>query len=137
MRRFLSLSIALAALVAVTGPAWAQEHGTLTPEQLQWGPLDPAHPEGAQVAVLAGDPSAAGPFVMRAKFPAGSMVASHSHSNTEYITVLSGRMQIAFGENPDQAQATELGAGDHHTVWFPEETVLDISSTGPFDINYD
>lgn len=113
--------------------------------EVKWGPLDPKQPNGIQVAVLAGDPSKKGTFVMRVKFPAGSEVGSHRHSTTEYASILSGRMLVGFGVKPDKAKAIELRAGDffflnggqYHQVWAVDETVLDFSAEGPFDIHYD
>jgi len=30
-----------------------------------------------------------------------------------------------------------MKAGDHHQVWAPEETIIDVTGQGPFDIHYD
>lgn len=38
-------------------------------DAVQWKPAPPAYPKGAQMAVLLGDPSKEGPFVVRLKFP--------------------------------------------------------------------
>lgn len=146
-RTLLGSCICAAVLAAAitTCRAQVQDFAAIKAPEMKWGPLDPKQPNGIQVAVLAGDPAKQGTFVMRVKFPAGSEVASHRHSTTEYASILSGRILIAFGVNPDKAKAIELRAGDffflkggqHHQVWAIDETVLDFSSEGPFDVHYD
>src|SRR4051812_9847623 len=54
---------------------------------LKWGPAPPAFNAGAQMAVVDGDPSAAGPFVVRVKFPDGFKVMPHWHPTDENVTV--------------------------------------------------
>jgi len=140
-----SICAAVMAAAMTTGSAQGPDFGAVKASEMKWGPLDPKQPNGIQAAVLAGDPSKPGTFVMRIKFPAGFEVASHQHSTTEYGSVLSGRMLVAFGVKPDKAKAIELRAGDffflkggqHHQVWAVDETVLDFSAEGPFDIHYD
>ena len=50
-----------AVLVLASGAASSQ----VNPNQLKWGPAPPGLPPGAQLAVLSGNPGAAGPFVPR------------------------------------------------------------------------
>src|SRR5947209_726741 len=58
------------------------DHVVLRPDDLKWGPAPPGLPAGAQIAVLAGDPSKTGmPFTMRAKMPDGYKVPAHWHSS--------------------------------------------------------
>ena len=45
-------------------------HVIQTPQEAQWGPAPPLLPAGAQIAVLAGDPTSAVPYTVRLKFPA-------------------------------------------------------------------
>lgn len=134
-------------LAVVAAPAAAQDpnYAAIKPNEVKWSPFDPKQPNGIQVAVLAGDPQKKGTFVMRAKFPSGSEVASHHHTTAEYCSILSGRLLIAFGVKPDKSKAMELGpggffwlkGGEHHHVWVPEETIIDFSAEGPFDIMFD
>ena len=53
---------------------------------------------GAQMAVIDGDPTKPGPFVIRAKFPAGFKVMPHFHPTDESVTVISGTLAAAMGE---------------------------------------
>ena len=139
------IGAAVMAAATTIGSAEGPDFGAVKASELKWGPLDPKQPNGIQVAVLAGDPAKKGTFVMRVKFPAGTEVASHQHSTAEYGSILSGRMLVAFGVKPDKAKAIELRGGDffflkggqHHQVWAVDETVLDFSAEGPFDVHYD
>src|SRR3954468_16457940 len=60
---------------------------------LKWGPAPDALPAGAQAAVVDGDPSKAGLFVVRVKFPDGYKVMPHWHPTDEGVTVLSGTLK--------------------------------------------
>jgi quercetin dioxygenase-like cupin family protein len=146
-RALLGGYICAAVLAGATAICSAQDSdfAAVKAAELKWGPLDQKQPKGIQVAVLAGDPARKGTFVMRVKFPPGSEVASHHHSTTEYASILSGRLLVGFGVKPDKAKAIELRGGDffflkggqHHQVWAVDETVLDFSAEGPFDVHYD
>ena len=57
----------------------------MNPKDVKWGPAPPIFAKGAQIAVLSGDPSKAGPFVIRLKVPAG-----YQDSVAEYYRKLSG-----------------------------------------------
>jgi quercetin dioxygenase-like cupin family protein len=95
-------------------------------------------------AVVAGDPSKPGPFVIRAKLPDGYKVPSHSHPDDENVTVLSGTLMAGKGDKlgADSAVALPTGSfvrmpkGMHHFVWAKGETVIQIHGTGPFQITY-
>ena len=63
----------------------------MRPDDLKWGRAPPGLPAVSQAAVVAGDPSKSGPFVIRAKLPDGYKVPPHSHPDDENVTVLRGR----------------------------------------------
>jgi quercetin dioxygenase-like cupin family protein len=95
--------------------------------------------------VLAGDPTKAGPAVVRVRFPVDGHVATHSHPMDEFVTVVSGRLRMALGPEADRGSARILGpggffympAGSIHTVWAEEAgTVIDVFANGQFGINY-
>jgi quercetin dioxygenase-like cupin family protein len=110
-------------------------------DALTWGPAQ-GLPPGAQVAVLYGNPSEKGPFAVRFKFPAGYSVPTHSHPTDEYLTVISGKARMAFGQKADDAQAQPLPAnafmalpaGAWHRLWADAETIIELHSTGPFGV---
>jgi ChrR Cupin-like domain len=61
------------------------------PKKIKWVPAPPSVPLGAQVAVLYGDPGIEdGLFSFRIKFPSGSVIPPHRHSQSEIATVISG-----------------------------------------------
>jgi hypothetical protein len=48
------------------------------PEDIEWKPF-PAFPPSARLAVVVGDPSEAGPYVIRVKVPSGVKLMPHVH----------------------------------------------------------
>ena len=120
-------------------------HLVVTPDQVKWGPGPPSLPPGAQMAALEGDRSKAGaPFTIRAKLPDGYRVPPHWHATDERIVVLQGTFGMGLGERFDTAVGRELPVGSYavtpkavrHFVWAKGETVIQVSGTGPFEINY-
>jgi quercetin dioxygenase-like cupin family protein len=131
--------------VAFTAPADTMERHTIVPPQeIKWGPAPAVLPPGAEAAVLFGDPSEEGLFVLRLKFPAGYRVAPHTHPVDEVITVISGTFSMGMGETADQGKAQPLPAGSFfalppgtaHYVFIDEETVVQISTVGPWGLTY-
>ena len=119
-------------------------HLVVTPDQVKWGPGPPSLPPGAQMAALEGDRSKAGaPFTIRAKFPDGYRVPPHWHATDERIVVLQGTFGWGLGERFDTAAGRELPVGSYavtpkavrHFAWAKGETVIQVSGTGPFEIN--
>src|ERR1700730_7213337 len=92
--------IATTLIVLLASAAVGAEPALTAPDKMKWMPAD-GLPPGAQVTVLYGDPTKAGPFVVRFKFPAGYEIALHSHSADEMLTVVSGNGRMAFGQNAD------------------------------------
>ena len=119
-------------------------HKMIAPNNLQWGDAPPGLPKGAKVAVLSGNPGAAGQFTIRLKFPRGYMIPPHWHPTDEYITVMSGAFKMAFGDNFDRSKMQTLTAGGfsvtpmktNHYAAADEETIVQINGTGPFEITY-
>src|SRR2546427_11907997 len=132
--------LALASVMALTGAAQAQVNDA----DLKWGPAPPGLPAGSQMAVVAGDPTKAGTFVIRAKMPAGYKVPAHHHPTDEYITVISGDLSLGMGDKLDTAKAAHLapggfaqaGANMNHYAWSEKGGVIQISAEGPFAITY-
>jgi quercetin dioxygenase-like cupin family protein len=143
MRKMLIVS---AAVLAVSLPLWASaaEHATVQPDSLKWSAAPPAFPPGAQIAVLNGDPSKEGLYVLRLKVPSGYKVPAHTHPNDENVTVISGSFNIGMGDKLDQAksQAVKVGGYAHvpkgmqHFAWFGEDSVIQVHGMGPSAINY-
>src|SRR5215468_12301748 len=69
-----------------------------TPQEAQWGPAPPMLPPGAQIAVLAGDPTKPAPYAVRLKFPANYAIPAHSHPTDENVVVTSGAVTFGMGD---------------------------------------
>ena len=111
---------------------------------MKWGPAPDVLPPGAQVAVLEGDPSKAGPFTMRLKVPDGYKIQPHWHPASEAITVLSGTFKVGMGATWNTDNPTILSSGAFavvparmkHFAWTSGDTVLQVHGMGPFKLNY-
>ena len=102
------LTLTLALLLAGSATAFAQEmRMPLNADEVKWSPAPNVLPAGAQIAVISGDPSKEGPYVIRLKMPANYKVAAHNHPTTEYVTVLSGDFHVGMGDKLD-AQKGQL-----------------------------
>jgi quercetin dioxygenase-like cupin family protein len=114
------------------------------PATIEWKTGPAALPPGARMAVLEGDPTKEGPFVVRFQFPEGYHIAPHTHPKTERVTVISGTLYLATGEALNRVSAEKLPAGSFgywpagmkHTAWSEGETVIQLHGVGPWQINY-
>lgn len=136
----LLISCAAAAALFAVVPAWAVHGG----EGMQWSDAPPTLPKGAKVAVLQGDPSKPGPFVMRLSARDGYKVPPHSHSQAENLTVISGTFMYGMGDKFDAKSLKPMKAGAFgsvpagttHYAMAKGPTVVQIHGEGPFDIKY-
>src|SRR5215472_15170577 len=142
MNRVTALAgLAVVALLPL-GATADEQHIVAQANSIKWGPASPAVPKGAQVAVLFGDPTKEGPYVVRVKLPAGWKIPAHMHPMDEDITVMSGAVHLGTGDKLDETKGVALKAGDyfhmpkgmHHYVWFDEETTLQNNAIGPTGI---
>lgn len=151
--RLCFLTLALLAVFALSfaqhgtekmGAGGHDKHVIISPADIKWGPGPPSLPAGAQVAVLQGDPTKAGAFTVRLKFPDGFKVPPHWHPSDENVTVLQGSLLISVGDKFDDAAARELPAGSfalmpkgvRHSALAKGETIINIHSMGPFEVSY-
>ena len=146
MKRALFALIVGAAIVnASTGMAEMMEaHKVFRPQDIKWGTTPPSLPAGAEAAVLYGDPAKEGMFVLRVRMPKGYKIAPHTHPKPEVITIISGQFSLGMGAKFDRASVEPLPAGSFssmppgvgHYAFVDEDTVVQISSTGPWGIDY-
>ena len=151
MRKFLGILILLPALLlAQTAgapkkpPATATNPVVVTPDKIQWGPAPPVFQPGAQMAVLAGDPTKLGPFIVRLKMPDGYKIMPHWHPTPENVTVISGEFHVGMGDKFDEASMTTLPAQSlavvpthhNHYAMAKGETVVQVNAMGPFKLTY-
>jgi quercetin dioxygenase-like cupin family protein len=137
------MRLAIVLLCALLMIAAAPPPGTIQVTHVIWKDAPPALPKGSKVAVLEGDPKAAGIFTMRLQIPAGSRVDPHTHPRAERVTVISGEVQVGFGDAFVRKGMTAFHAGDfyvnppdsHHFVYFPRTSVLQITGEGPWELH--
>jgi quercetin dioxygenase-like cupin family protein len=139
--RTLSLTAGLL-LWAVTVHAQAAHHASAT--HPAWGPAPSAFPAGAQMAVIAGDPSKEAPFTVELKMPDGYRIPPHFHPTAETVTVKEGSFGVGIGDTLDLAKTKtmkpgdkgSLPAGEHHYAVAKGATVVSVSAMGPFAMTY-
>ena len=127
------------AFAADPPPGWLLDE----PTEIEWRVAETL-PPGAMVAVLEGDPAQAGFFTMRIKMPDGYRVPPHWHSQQERVTVLAGVLNLGSGSSFDASATKALPAGTYssmppqmtHFGWMTGETVLQLSTMGPWTITY-
>ena len=76
---------------------------SVLPEDIEWKPF-PAFPASARLAVVVGEPTGPGPYVIRVKLPAGGKLMPHVHPEDRVYTVISGVFYIGLGEHFDSAK---------------------------------
>jgi quercetin dioxygenase-like cupin family protein len=112
--------------------------------QLKWAAAPDFFPKGAEIAVLSGDPSKDGLYVVRLKMPAGYKVPAHNHPTAEMVTVISGDFNLGMGDKLDENKGMLLTAGGYaeapakmnHYAWASSPTVVQVHGQGPFAITY-
>jgi quercetin dioxygenase-like cupin family protein len=117
--------------------------GVMLPDKLEWKDT-PALPPGAKVAVLEGDPTKEGYFAMRLRLPDGYRIPPHFHPCPERVTVLSGTFHLGTGDTFDPSKTQPLPAGTywsmppnmHHYAKAESETIVQITTIGPWGITY-
>ncbi|HWQ95445.1 MAG TPA: cupin domain-containing protein [Gammaproteobacteria bacterium] len=115
-----------------------------TPADFTWVDAPRSMPAGTKIQVLEGNPTRAGLFTMRVKLPAQTTLMPHSHPQDERVTVLSGAAYVGFGDKLDLKLAKQYATGSyyvnparlHHYVYFGEETVVQFTGMGPWEIDY-
>jgi quercetin dioxygenase-like cupin family protein len=140
--------VALAACAAGSlGVVHAQGHAHViqTPKEVQWGPAPPFLATGAQIAVLAGDPTKAVPYTVKLKFPANYAIAPHSHPTDEHVVVIAGTLNFGMGEKATTTGNKALGVGgfalmpanmNHFAYTTAAETTIVLYGQGPVEFKY-
>lgn len=110
----------------------------------KWGPAPAVFPSGAKMAVLQGDPSKSGLFIIRLDMPDGYTIAPHWHPTDEHVTVIKGTFLVGMGDHIDPAKMLSLPAGGfitagatmHHYARAKGHAVVQVSAMGPFALTY-
>jgi hypothetical protein len=111
---------------------------------LDWQPAPPFLPAGARAAVVEGDPTKPGPFLIRLEMPAGYEVRPHYHLMSEQVALLEGTALLGRGKEWKDDKLKPLAVGDAatlavkepHFLQAKERSVVEVRSTGPFEITY-
>ena len=141
------VSVVFAGAVAGAAITFAQSNlatlSSITPPELKFIP-NPARP-GAASAVLVGDPSKAGIYVMHTRIPANIRIEPHSHSEVWRIgTVLSGTLYYGYGDTFDESKLKALGPGSvvvepkdqpHFAMTKDEAVTIQLVAEGPTATN--
>jgi hypothetical protein len=108
------------------------------PDQIPWGPVNAA---GAQSAVVVGDPTKPGFYMVYNKWTKGNHFSRpHFHPNDRYIVVLQGTWWVGTGSKFDLANTTPMPPGTFVTHFGKqvhwdgakdEDAVLLIMGEGP------
>jgi quercetin dioxygenase-like cupin family protein len=145
------LLTAVASLVfaSACGALDAQQHNQVVQNarEAAWGPAPPVLPAGAQIAVLAGNPTGSVPYTIRLKFPAHYAIPAHSHPTDEHVVVVSGALTFGMGDKLVKNAATNktLAAGgfalmpaemNHYAFAADEETTIILYGQGPVEFKY-
>jgi len=130
---------------ADAGPAaQSSPHVMVAPAGLKWGDPPPSLAAGAKLAVVQGDPSQPGPFVVRLQVPAGYKIAPHWHPGVENVTVLAGTVALGMGETFDESKMTTAAVGAYaslpaemrHYFMAKSAATVQVHGQGPFVVNY-
>jgi hypothetical protein len=141
----LGLLIFLAAGLAGWSIAQTQSTGNgfikIKPAEIKWA----SSASGLQTALLAGDPSKPGPYVLRVKFPPGVMTRPHRHSQDRFVTVISGTWYTGTSDKFEPDKTDGLPAGSfmkhpagavHYDGAKTEEVIVQIIGMGPVTTEY-
>jgi quercetin dioxygenase-like cupin family protein len=104
-------------------------------EGLVWQPVI----DGAEMAVLHGDPTQAGEYVIRFRTHREIFVPLHWHQHDEHITVVSGPFTISINDARSElvvGSSVVIPATVQHSTWYGTSTVVQVSGMGPFESIY-
>jgi quercetin dioxygenase-like cupin family protein len=110
----------------------------VTPDEVQWKEL-PGY-GGVQYALIEGDPSKEGIYVVRVKFPPGLMTRPHYHPDDRHAIVIQGTWYTGTGDtfDPDNTMGLKPGSymkhpakGHHFDGAKDEEVILQLIGYGP------
>jgi quercetin dioxygenase-like cupin family protein len=113
-------------------------------EDVQWKPF-PAFPPAARLAVLVGNPTQPGPYLIRVKLPAGTKMLPHRHPEDRIYTVISGIFYIGLGDTFDETKLTAhppgsvivLPGNQPHFHWAKAgEYITQVTAIGPLGLAY-
>jgi len=121
-----------------------EEFRVIRSEEVEWKAF-PAFPPQARLAVLVGEPTKAGPYLIRVRLPGGTRMMPHKHSEDRIYTVISGVFYIGLGDTFEEGKLTAhapgtvlvLPGGQSHFHWAKSgEYITQVSAIGPLGLEY-
>ena len=122
-----------------------QDHfHVIRPDELEWRHF-PGYPAAVQTAVLVGDPTKPGPYVIRVRLPHDTRMMPHRHSEDRVYVVVSGIFYIGLGSEFDESKLTAhapgtvvvLPSGQPHFHWARSgEYITQVTAIGPLGLEY-
>ena len=100
---------------------------SVLPEDIDWKPF-PAFPPSVRLAVVVGQPSEPGPYVIRVKVPSGVKLMPHRHPEDRIYTVMSGIFYIGLGDQFDGDKVEAYPPGS--VIVLPGSLVIREAVTG-------
>ena len=148
-RHVIHALLVAAATTAICAPAYSEaldnkQFSSMRSEDVQWQGF-PAFPDGAKLAVIGGNPSQSGPYVVRVKVPNGLKLMPHTHPEDRIYTVISGVFYIGQGTTFDADKLVAYGPGSvvvlpantPHFHWAKSgEYVSQVYGVGPLGLKY-
>jgi len=139
--------LAVLSLVGFVRPANSQKPHVLAElKEATWGPAPPMLPPGAQIAVLAGDPTKPTAYTVRFKFPANYAIPAHSHPTDEHVVVVSGAVSFGMGDKLTKTAASnktltvggfaQMPANVNHFAYTTQESTIILFGQGPVEFKY-
>ena len=138
--RYLMTPLVFAGMLGISSAAELNPAAVIykLPDQITWGPINA---NGAQSAVVVGDPAKPGFYMVYNKWTKGTHFSRpHFHTNDRYIVVLQGTWWVGSGPKFDPANTTPMPAGSFVTHFAKqvhwdgakdEDAILLIMGEGP------
>ena len=104
-------------------------------DSLTWRGAGP----GVEMALVDGNPQAAGDFTFAMRFKAGSMIPPHFHPRETRLYVVRGEVRVGFADVADTAHARVVGPGGfaaipaeaHHFEAGKTDALVFLTGPGP------
>jgi hypothetical protein len=129
----------LFALLAVAGATDAATNASpvravLPASDDAWHYGPPGFPGGSMFAVVSGDPTRAGPFMIRIELPSGYRLPPYQRSRDESIVVLAGTIEVDT-RTLTSGSFVRLRANEQHSLSTQAGATLQIFGEGPFELS--
>jgi TonB family protein len=141
LHRVLATCLLLLAALFAQAQSRVREPKVVTADGLSWSTYPQAVPDGANVAILYGNPdsTSGGPFVMRVKVKDGAAAGPQWHTSDMHITVLQGSLTFAEGTTFEEKNAQHLTAGGYiliprgvrYSILARSDATYQIQANGP------